>query len=480
MAPSVWYGNIVSTPTTRGAIHMSSVACPKVECKREVLPELEIFFKNYIGERTLWRAGALKKQGVSSVDVMLAIMGSVFSRVPLSQNLRSDQASFPLSKDVVYRFLNNAKTNWEKLLLLVTIKIVSYLRTLTDAGRKTALIIDDTSYYRDRSKKVDCSSKCYDHSKGQFYTGYTGLTLGWSDGASFVPLKLQLLCSSSEKNIKFEKKGRFTPEQTKRRRAAKMDKPSLCIQWLKELSTHNLAHYVLFDSWFAHPRQIVEIKEIGYDVVAMLQARSKQRFLYKNQLCSVSQISSMIRKFKTKGDVLNSVNVKILTGEHGPVDARIVFVKNRRSPSNWIALISTDVSLSADEIVQLYGKRWDIEVFFKTVKSTLNMSKEFFGRSLDGITAHATLVFLRYAFLSLERRRHTDERTLGSLFRAMCDEQSDVTLKRAIEFLIFEMSQFLIEIIPDELGILKSVMLEFLAGIPQKLRAITGLPRCET
>jgi hypothetical protein len=46
-----------------------------------------------------------------------------------------------------------------------------------------------------------------------------------------------------------------------------------------------------------------------------------------------------------------------LTGN--PLYARIVLVRSEKQKSQWLALLSTDLSLSEDEIVTLYGKRWD-------------------------------------------------------------------------------------------------------------------------
>lgn len=39
---------------------------------------------------------------------------------------------------------------------------------------------------------------------------------------------------------------------------------------------------------------------------------------------------------------------------------------NKRN--EYLCLISTEVSLSEEEIIRIYGKRWDIEVFFKVCK----------------------------------------------------------------------------------------------------------------
>jgi len=66
-------------------------------------------------------------------------------------------------------------------------------------------------------------------------------------------------------------------------------------------------------------------------------------------------------------------------------------------------VLSTDTSLKDEEIIRIYGKRWDIEVFFKMTKSHLNLAKEFQGRSYDSMVAHTTIVFCRYIMLAIER-----------------------------------------------------------------------------
>lgn len=82
--------------------------------------------------------------------------------------------------------------------------------------------------------------------------------------------------------------------------------------------------------------------------------------------------------------------------------ARIVFVRVRNIRS-WLALLSTDVELADEEILQLYKRRWDIEVFFKISKSYLQLAKEFQRRSYDALVAHTTIVFARYIMLELAR-----------------------------------------------------------------------------
>ena len=99
---------------------------------------------------------------------------------------------------------------------------------------------------------------------------------------------------------------------------------------------------------------------------------------------------------------------------HLPV--RIVFVKNRNKKSELLYILSTDNALSEDEIIRIYGMRWNIETFFKASKSLLKLGREFQTRSYDSAVAHTAIVFARYTFLEWLRRQENDPKTYEDLF----------------------------------------------------------------
>ena len=118
------------------------------------------------------------------------------------------------------------------------------------------------------------------------------------------------------------------------------------------------------------------------------------------------------------------------------IDNIIVYVRNRNRRKEYLCLISTDVNLDESEIIRIYGKRWDIEVFFKVCKSYLNLSKECNSLSYDAMAAHTAVVFTRYMMLSLESRESNDNRSLGELFLYFSDEMSDITWIQAFQMLL--------------------------------------------
>ena len=119
------------------------------------------------------------------------------------------------------------------------------------------------------------------------------------------------------------------------------------------------------------------------------------------------------------------------------IPAKVVYVRNRNNRKDYLCLLSTDLSLEENEIIRLYGKRWDIEVFFKVCKSYLKLSKECHSLSYDAMTAHTAVVFTRYMMLSLESRESNDIRSLGELFVYISDEMTDITWLQALQMLLF-------------------------------------------
>lgn len=114
---------------------------------------------------------------------------------------------------------------------------------------------------------------------------------------------------------------------------------------------------------------------------------------------------------------------------------------NRNNRKDWVAFISADTSLEPEEMLRVYGKRRDIEVFFKTCKSMLRLGSECHSLSYDALNAHVSLVFTRYMLLSLRKRRNEEDRTIGEMFLLMADELTDTTFAQAMRLIVDAMLQ---------------------------------------
>jgi hypothetical protein len=262
---------------------------------------------------------------------------------------------------------------------------------LTGNEREPVLIIDDSTYDRSRSKAVELLSRVKDHATGRFIRGFRMLTLCWSDGASSLPLDFVLLSST---------------DATKRFCEATKILDKRCCAYAR--------------------RNEATISQLR-PVICMVKKIPTVLYGYKNRRCNLMGLYGCLKKRRGRARILSSVIVT-LADEHR---AKVVFVRDRHK-NDWLALLSTDIHLSDDDVVRIYGKRWDIEVFFRMAKQHLKLAKEIQCRDYDALIAHTTIVFMRYMFLAYQCRLETDDRTFGDLFYACCDELNDISFIEAL------------------------------------------------
>ncbi|MGF7429766.1 transposase [Thermoanaerobacterium thermosaccharolyticum] len=381
-------------------------------------------------------------------------------------------------KDTVYRFLNSIHINWIRFTTWLSAQIINETITgLTSDKRVNVLIVDDSLFERSSSKKVELLAKVYDHAKKTYKYGFRLLTLGWSDGNTFIPVNGCLLSTENQKNrineaIPVDKRS----AGYLRRNLSQTKATAVALELIKAAKKAMIpASYVLFDTWFCSPSSLIAIKEMGYDVIAMAKKTSKMHYLYNGIIQPLTAIYKQNRKRRGRSRYLLSVEVS-LEKDGKSIPARIVFVRNRNNRKDYLALITTDMNLNEDEIIRIYGKRWDIEVFFKVCKSYLKLSKECNSLSYDAMTAHTAIVFTRYMMLALENRRSSDLRTMGEIFYYIQDEMSDITLIQAFHLLM----QAFLDTISDKLSLsseqLDQLLNAFMSAIPKELKEM--LQKC--
>ena len=338
----------------------------KNENVNEISQNLKSFNKFFGLYEILRRNGAKKVKGIFIGIIFDFLMALVFTGKNLYWTIHTGTAEF--SKDVVHRFLNDTKIHWEKVLLSLSVSVIARLRPLTNADRLTAIVVDDSLYSRNRSKKVELLTKVYDHVTHKFFMGFRMLTLGFTDGVTFIPFAHQLMASSDTNNPSLIKDKRTLA--AKRRDNAVKTVPQRLYELLKTAKTIKIpANHVLFDSWFSSPISLLTIKSIGYYCVAMLK-KNKTKYLFDGEKCTLTQIYKSLKKRPGRSKYLASATVTVIHAEtEQTIQAKIVFVRDRSNRKNWCAIISTDILLAEEEIIRLYGKRWDIEVFFKMCKS---------------------------------------------------------------------------------------------------------------
>jgi len=253
------------------------------ENDKKVSSSITVFFKNYKISSILKASNAYKNKGIPVIILFQYLFSLIFANRSMYMNMLTGKHNESFGKDTIYRFLNSASINWMNFTSLLSAKIAtSTLTILTDENRVNVLIIDDTMFERNSSKKVELLCKVYDHAKKTYKYGFRLLTLGWSDGNTFLPVNSCLLSSENSKTRINQAKKIDKRSIGFRRRELAQTKATVVMLDLIEaaIKAKIPASYVLFDTWFCSPSSLIAIKNKGLDVIAMAKKTSKMHYLY--------------------------------------------------------------------------------------------------------------------------------------------------------------------------------------------------------
>lgn len=440
---------------------------------KQISKSIRRFFTRFHLSSALKSVNAYKKKGIPVTEIFQYLFLLIFSNRTMYMDLLTGRNTPGFAKDTGYRFMKMIQINWIRFTTILSARIIKEaIIPLDSAGRANVLIVDDSMFERNRSKKVELLAKVYDHAKHCYKFGFRMLTLGWSDGSTFLPVNSILLSTENKKNRVNEADHVDKRTVGYKRRKLSMEKgTSVMLELLKQAKAVEIpAKYVLFDSWFSSPSSLHNVKELGYDVISMVKKTPKMFFRYKGEDMPLASIYNKNKKRSGRSRYLLSVTIDVVK-DGKSIPAKVVYVRNRNKRKEFLCLISTDVNLSEDEIIRIYGKRWDIEVFFKVCKSYLNLSKECRAVSYDAITAHTAIVFTRYMMLSLESRESNDDRSLGELFLYFSDEMSDITWIQAFQMLLQMFRALLSDNVELSDEKIDELMDAFMATIPSLLRS---------
>ena len=406
------------------------------------------------------------------MDVFRFLFCMMFSDRSFYMQMKTGTFGERFSKNTIYRFLNNARTNWQRFTTLLSADIINgFMKPLTDEKRKDVFIVDDSLFDRSRSKKTELLARVFDHCSMKYRAGFRMLTLGWSDGNSFVPVSHCLLSAAEDKNLLCEGNACDGRSLAGRRRLqARRKATDVMVELIHSARYAGItaryagitARYVLFDSWFSTPKTMIALKNQEYlDTIAMVK-KGRTKYLYNGEKPNVKEIYSRNKKRRGSSRYLLSVPVTVEKNDES-IPAKFVYVRNKSKRKDWLVIVSTDTELSEKEIIRVYGKRWDIEVFFKACKSYLKLVKEYRGISYDAMNAHVAIVFSRYMMLSVAQR---ETRTIGhELCFCLLDEMEDITFSRSMCIIM----DALMDAVMEYFHITEAQLEEFTASFIQRL-----------
>lgn len=417
-------------------------------------------------------ANISKQKGFSSTFIFVYLFSIIFKGKNLFQLLVGRTSSENMKKDTVYRFMNNPKNNWRKFLGLLSAYVIAKVHLLTSSQHPRVLIIDDSSFYRNRSTKVANLAYQFDHALQRSYKGFRMLTLAFSDGHTFLPVDFSLL--SSKNTIESDPTDRRTAGGIRAKEAQGKSTELTAKMVDRALRTGIYPSHILMDKWFVKPALIRQLFDLGIHTVGMV-ANTKTKYLVDGKLVTLTALYKMAKKTNHTA-ILSETTARLKDG----LPINVIFVKNKNKKSEWLAILTTDTSMSAEEIVKTYRIRWDIETFFKVTKSILNLEKGTQTRNYNALICHTTIVFVRYILLSWQHRCANDDRTLGTIFYETCDEMADLDWAQALTMLV----QYLvtaIEKISNKMKTLFTCLLQnWYASLPSYIKAYLPILVCES
>jgi hypothetical protein len=217
--------------------------------EQQLTSKVDRFFKEQRMGTLLKQSNFFKDCGFTCLELLKFIFLLVFGKKNLYQTLQKEDTDRP-GKDTVYRFLNSSRYNWRKFLLLLSCRLIqTKVDPLTEEDRVKVFIFDDSLFSRARSKAIELFANVHDHTTGKYIRGFRMLTLGWSNGNTFVPICFSLL-SSHKKSSRYVEMNEGIDKRTAgyQRRNEAIKKSSETLQDLLKQALHAgaQASFVLF------------------------------------------------------------------------------------------------------------------------------------------------------------------------------------------------------------------------------------------
>jgi hypothetical protein len=308
-------------------------------------------------------------------DYLLASFGAT-TATGLSQLLEGE-----ISHDQVTRYLagpqKTASDLWQTVKALVR-------DVQSESG---VLIIADSIEEKPYTDENDIVCWHYDHSKDRVLKGINFLTALYSSQGVSVPVGFHLV-AKTEKYI--------DPKTQKEQRRSPVSKNEVCRGLIKQAVRHRFPfRFVLFDVWFASAENMVFIKHQQHrDFICPLKTNRKVALSKadKQQGRYVRVDTLELQAQATREIYLEGVDFPLVLTKH-------VFT-NEDGSIGIRYLVSSDTTLSFDDITTTYHERWGVECYHKSLKQNVSLAKS----PTQTVTTQTNHFFASLCgFLKLER-----------------------------------------------------------------------------
>jgi len=366
----------------------------------------------------LTQSNFTKKDGVSVYMVVIHFVYMLVMNKKISTFMNQSDES--LKKDVYYRLLSNSSYNWRKLLSLSSLKILKLVHKVQNKDAIKVMIIDDTVEDKVGKNIEGSCDYLWSNKEKRKIRGINVVSLNYSDGLSNFMLDFAI-ATNKYARVKLEdyaNKVDYRTNAHKRRIETTHGKSQLAIDMVKRaVSSGIYADYLLVDSWYSKPIFIKEMNNLGLEVISRMANNNK----IWNFIGERKTLNGIYDKFKKLKDIKSGTYGKKVKYQYFSVvvehkkagRVKIVFLKTKEK---LIPIISTDLTLSDETIIETYKRRWDIEQGYKELREHFGFGKEE-NRIYEALIARITLSFFTYNIVSYINRINHEPQTIGGLFK---------------------------------------------------------------
>jgi hypothetical protein len=188
-----------------------------------------------------------------------------------------------------------------------------------------------------------------------------------------------------------------------------------------------IARYVLMDSWFVCDSMIKGVRSIkngAMHLLGMCKVDRRRYLVDKKELNAHQLITKNERKGSRYSRKYKSTYISLVVDYKG-VKVRLFLIRYNNA-KDWTILLTTDLTLSFIQAIELYQIRWTIEVLFKECKQYLRLGSSQ-NTDFDGQIADISITLATHTILSLQKRFSSYE-TMGELFRETQQHLLELTL----------------------------------------------------
>lgn len=231
------------------------------------------------------------------------------------------------------------------------------------AGEVVYLLLDDTRIEK-RGKKMDAVSKIYEHKTRRFVHGHIVVTAAVMFRDVVLPWRVELWLPKDVAGAAYRKLTQIAADMIRR------------FQPPEGLKTR-----VLFDAFYLAPNVIRACEERGFH---WFSVASKNRKLHRARCQSraIRDFASGLLKHQSRWVRLRRarswrwLRIASVDGTMNRV-GRVRLVLSKRPGDPWkktLAVVTSEHRLDARKIMEIFEKRWNIEVLFKELRNSLGLT----------------------------------------------------------------------------------------------------------